>query len=196
VPAAHQRAAGDVRRTVTSPTLAAAHERADELFAKHGSVFGPDLTRYRGHVHRVIGLVGLQQQIPADAVHAFGTAAFFHDAAIWFDGTLDYLEPSASRAVAELGGAEHPQAGLVSALITEHHRLRTARHPDPLVEAMRRADLTDVCAGLIPVPGAGRKQYRQLVRKYPLVGFHPMMLRAVGRNARAHPLRPAPFLKF
>jgi hypothetical protein len=181
---------------VTSTTVDAAHERADELFAQHSSVFGEDLTRYRGHVHRVIGLVGLQQHIPADAVHAFGTAAFFHDAAIWFDGTLDYLEPSAARAVAELGGADHPQAALVSALITEHHRLRRARHEDPLVEALRRADLTDVCLGFIPVPGAGRKQYRQLVRKYPTVGFHPMLVRALGRNLRAHPLRPAPFVKF
>jgi hypothetical protein len=181
---------------VTSTTLDAAHERADELFAKHGTVFGGDLTRYRGHVHRVIGLVGLQQQIPADAVDAFGTAAFFHDAAIWFDGTLDYLEPSAARAVAELGGAEHPQAALVSALITEHHRLRRAKHADPLVEALRRADLTDVCAGFIPVPGAGRTQYRQLVRKYPMVGFHPMLVRAVGRAVKENPRRPLPFLKF
>lgn len=181
---------------MTSTTVDAAHERADELFAKHATTFGEDLTRYRGHVHRVIGLVGLQRGIPADSVEAFGTAAFFHDAAIWFDGTLDYLEPSAARAVAELGGTTHPQADLVSALITEHHRLRPAQHPDPLVEALRRADLSDVCAGLIPVPGADRKQYRQLVRKYPLVGFHPMLMRALGRNLRAHPRRPAPFLKF
>jgi hypothetical protein len=180
---------------VTS-TLDAAHERADELFAKHGTVFGGDLTRYRGHVHRVIGLVGLQQQVPAESVDAFGTAAFFHDAAIWFDGTLDYLGPSAARAVAELGGADHPQADLVSALITEHHRLRRARHSDPLVEALRRADLTDVCAGFIPVPGSGRKQYRQLVRKYPMVGFHPMLVRAVGRAVKENPRRPLPFLKF
>jgi hypothetical protein len=181
---------------VTSTTVRAAHERADELFAAHAPVFGPDLTRYRGHVHRVIGLVGLQREIPADVADAFGTAAFFHDAGIWFDSTLDYLEPSAARAVAELGGPDHPQAGLVSALIHEHHRLRPTRHPDPLVEAMRRADFTDVCVGLIPVPGAARQQYRQLVRTYPLVGFHAMLMRALGRNLRAHPLRPAPFLKF
>jgi hypothetical protein len=181
---------------VTSTTLDATHARAEELFAEHGSVFGDDLARYRGHVHRVIGLVGLQQQIPAESVNVVGTAAFFHDAAIWFDSTLDYLEPSAARAVAELGGADHPQAGLVSALITEHHRLRRARHTDPLVEALRRADLTDVCAGFIPVPGAGRKQYRALVRTYPMGGFHPMLVRALGRAVRENPRRPVPFLKF
>jgi hypothetical protein len=181
---------------MTRTTLDAAHDRAEDLFATHAAVFGDDLARYRGHVHRVIGLVGLQQQIPADVVDAFGTAAFFHDAAIWFDSTLDYLEPSAARAVAELGGADHPQADLVSALITEHHRLRTARHPDSLVEALRRADLTDACAGFIPVPGAGRKQYKALVRDYPMVGFHRMLVRALGRAVRENPRRPVPFLKF
>jgi hypothetical protein len=181
---------------VTGNTVDVAHERADELFARHATVFGDDLTRYRGHVHRVIGLVGLQREIPPEVAEAFGTAAFFHDAGIWFDCTLDYLPSSAARAVAELGGPAHPQADLVAALITEHHRIRRAKHPDPLVEAMRRADLTDACVGLIRVPGAGREEYRQLVRKYPTVGFHPMLVRALGRWVRENPRRPVPFLKF
>jgi hypothetical protein len=125
-----------------------------------------------------------------------GLAAFFHDAAIWFDGTWDYLEPSAERAVTELPEAERPYTGLVRALITEHHRIRRAHHDDPLVEAFRRADLTDVTAGLIGCPGVPRADYRALTAAYPARGFRPLLLGAFRRGLREAPLRPAPMLKF
>jgi hypothetical protein len=84
---------------------------------------------------------------------------------------------------------------LVSALISEHHRLRRAWHNDPLVEAFRRADLTDVTAGLI-APGVSRARYRALVAEYPADGLRPMLLKAFGRGLRESPLHPAPMVKF
>lgn len=172
-----------------------AHEIADALFEKNAAVFGADLPTYRGHVHRVIGLVGMQTTITAEHAEAVGVAGFFHDAAIWFDATWDYLPPSIARAVAELGGAQAPHAALVTALIDEHHRLRRARHADPLVEAFRRADLTDVSAGLVRAPGAGRRGYRGLTKEYPARGLRPMLLKAFGRGLRESPLHPVPMMK-
>lgn len=179
-----------------NPSIGRAHEVADQLFDRHADVFGPNRPTYRGHVHRVIGLVGLQTPVTDANAQALGVAAFFHDAGIWFDGTWDYLPPSARRAVEELGGPGAEQADLVAAMITEHHRLRRARHEDPLVEAFRRADLTDVSAGLIGLPGAKRKDYRALSAQYSSRGFRPMLVKAFGRGIKERPLHPLPMLKF
>lgn len=172
-----------------------AHAVADELFRTHAAVFGTDVETYRGHVHRVIGVVGLQRDIPDAVAGPLGLAAFFHDAAIWFDGTWDYLPPSVVRAVAALEGPDEQFAELVTAMISEHHRLRPARHDDPLVEAFRRADLADVTGGLVGAPGVSRQQYRALLRAHPARGFRPMLLRAFGRGLREAPLRPLPMLR-
>jgi hypothetical protein len=172
-----------------------AHDVADDLFERHREVFGDELETYRGHVHRVIGLVGLQTEVAEPVAGALGLAAFFHDSAIWFDGTWDYLPPSVQRATAELPESDREHAPLVAALIEEHHRLRPARHADPLVEAFRRADLTDVSASLVPSPGVTRAQYRELVGRYGADGFRPMLLRAFGRGLREAPLRPLPMMR-
>lgn len=175
-------------------TIKLAHDKADELFARHEAVFGTDLPVYRGHVHRVIGLVDAQCDVPEGLAAPLGIAAFYHDAGIWFDGTWDYLPPSARRAVADLPDPGH--AELVEALINEHHRMRKARHDDPLVEAFRRADLTDVSNGLIGCPGVPRSRFKELATEYPAKGFRPMLMRAFGNGLKEAPLHPVPMMKF
>jgi hypothetical protein len=172
-----------------------AHQVADELFDRHGAVFGTELPVYRGHVHRVVGLVELQVEVRAELTGVLGLAAFFHDAGIWFDGTWDYLPPSIRRATGALERGDRAHTDLVAAIIGEHHRLRRARHPGPLVEAVRRADLTDITAGAVPAPGVSRAAYRALVAEYPARGFRPMLLRAFGRGLREAPRHPAPMIK-
>lgn len=169
---------------------------ADELFNTHESVFGADLTPYRHHVHRLLGLVELQLDIQPELVRPLGIAAFFHDAAIWFDQTWDYLPGSIERAVAELRDDELQHADLVAALIDEHHRVRKARRSDAMVEAFRRADMADVYAPLLGAPGVKRSAYRDLVRRYPYEGFRRMLAKAFGRGLRENPLRPMPMVKF
>ena len=176
-------------------TIDTAHDTADQLFARYDGIFGGYTQVYRGHVHRVIGLVGLQVDVPDEVAGPLGLAAFFHDAGIWFDGTWDYLPPSSRRAAVELGTEGQRHAPLVTALIDEHHRLRPARHEDPLVEAFRRADLTDVANGLIPSKGVSRSQYRELVGRFPCRGFRPMLARAFVNGFRENPLRPMPMIK-
>lgn len=182
--------------TVPTASITRAHDVANELFERYASVFGQELPIYQGHVHRVIGLVGMQCDVPADAAGPLGLAAFFHDAGIWFDETWDYLPPSVLRATAELSETDKDHTELVTGLISEHHRLSRAHHDDPLVEAFRRADLTDVTAGLVTSPGVSRKQYQELLAEYPSLGFQLMVLKAFARGLRESPLRPMPMMKF
>jgi hypothetical protein len=182
-------------RDMAGSAVDRAHAVADDLFDRDAATYGADLARYRGHVHRVIGLVGHQCDVAEDKAYPLGVAAYYHDAGIWFDDIWDYLPPSIRRAVAELGPSAEHHAGLVTALIDEHHRIRRARSADPLVEAFRRADLIDVGRGLFAA-GVPRSTYGELRRRYPDTGFRRMLLRAFGRGLRADPLHPAPMLKF
>ncbi|HEY2223192.1 hypothetical protein [Actinomycetospora sp.] len=177
----------------TSP-IDQAHAVADTLFDRDAAAYGDDLGRYHGHVHRVIGLVGLQSDVPDDLAYPLGVAAYYHDAAIWLDDTWDYLPPSSRRAVAELEGDAQQHGRLVADLIEEHHRVRAARSTDPLVESFRRADLTDVSRAVL-APGVSRSGYRDLVRRFPDTGFRRMLLGAFVRGVRADPWHPAPMLK-
>lgn len=88
------------------------------------------------------------------------------DAGIWLDGTFDYLPPSSQPALEHLGTIDLSGEAVVRATILEHHRLRKARSAHPMVEAFRRADLTDLSGGLVPSPGVSFRDYRDLAKRY------------------------------
>ncbi len=149
-------------------------EVADALFERYQAEFGPSLAGYRGHVCRVIELAAKQVPLDSSSATLLGIAAFFHDAGIWMDGTFDYLPSSIERATHHLRDISHDQpadADLVRAIIHEHHRQRRAIHDNPLVEAFRRADLTDVSLGIVTCPNTSRAAYRSLLKRYPSHGF-------------------------
>ena len=175
-----------------------AQDVASELFERHGAEFGPSLAGYRGHVHRVIALTAKQVELDGSSAQLLGVAAFFHDAGIWMDGTFDYLPPSINRAMDHLtavGNEDPADADLVRAIIDEHHRQRRAKHDDPLVEAFRRADLTDVSFGLVSSPGTGRSEYRALLKQYPSAGFRRGLVAVSAKWTLRHPLNPFPMIK-
>lgn len=179
------------------PSLAEqVHTRIDQLFDRDQSVYGRDLAPYRGHVHRVAGLVAGQVDLRAEWVEAVAVASYYHDAAIWFDHTWDYLPGSKSRAAQELSESSHgTDIALVDAMIDEHHRLRHARHRHPLVEAMRRADAADVYRVGIPEP-ITRAQYGDLLARFPDAGLHRMLARGFVMGLRERKrLNPMPMLK-
>lgn len=181
---------------MSTDTVHLAHATADSFFERHRSAFGSDLDSYRGHVHRVIGLVAEQVELSAGTARALGVAAFHHDVAIWLDHTWNYIPPSIARAVCALDPADRPHAPLVEAIIGEHHRIRHARHDDPLVEAFRRADMADVYHPLARVPGGSRRSYAELVHAYPYVRFRRMLVAAFVRGLREDPRHPMPMVKF
>lgn len=173
-----------------------AHQAAEVLFERHATTFAGDLEPYSHHVHRVIGLIGLQVDIESELARPLGIAAFYHDAAIWFDNTWDYLPGSIGLALDELDSDDEELRALVTAMIDEHHRIRHAHHSHPLVEAFRRADMADVYSPVVGTPNVKRSEYRDLVREYPYDGFRRMLAKAFGRGLREHPFSPMPMVKF
>jgi hypothetical protein len=173
-----------------------AHRIADDLFAAYPTQFGVALCAYRGHVHRDIGLVGLQIDLDMDDAALLGVAAFFHDAGIWLDGTFDYLSPSIRRALDHLGSANPSDDAVVRATIMEHHRLRKARSVHPMVEAFCRADLTDLSGGLVPSPDVSFRDYRALANRYRSYRFRWRLTVIFLRWVVRHPFRPLPMVKW
>lgn len=175
---------------------AAVHDRINDLFDRDHDAYGRDLAPYRGHAHRVAALTMAQVEMRPEWVEPVAVAAYYHDAAIWLDKTWDYLPGSIEHAVAELNASGHADdAELVSAMIEEHHRVRSARNPHPLVEAMRKADFTDVYRAPMP-PQVTRGQYKQMLQDYPDAGLHLMLGRGfvMGLKERKR-LNPMPMVK-
>lgn len=171
------------------------HARIDELFERDAHVFSRDLAPYRGHAHRVAGLTMAQVEMRAEWVEAVAVASYFHDAAIWYDATWDYLPGSEERAAAELRTTGHEDdVELVTAMIDEHHRLRHARHDHPLVEAMRRADATDVYRAVMP-PRVARDDFRALLKRFPTAGLYGMLARGFAMGLKEHRRNPMPMVE-
>ena len=90
---------------------------------------------------------------------------------------------------------------LVAVLIGQHHRLRCIRsglEPE-IVEAFRRADLVDVCAGVWGLErraGLDPAFPAELAAAFPYAGFHGTLLRTALRWILRHPLRPLPMLRW
>jgi len=175
-------------------------ERIDALDAvldAHAAALGEDLRAYRNHAYRVVNLcVALR---PADdaRIGMIALAAAFHDLGIWTAHTFDYLEPSARLACDHLACSGHGDWQQdVSAMIREHHKVRrytgTAAE---VVEPFRRADWIDVSRGILRfgLPGA---RVREIFAKWPNAGFHRRLVQLTLKQARAHPLRPIPVLKW
>ncbi|MEW5809072.1 MAG: phosphohydrolase [Actinomycetota bacterium] len=166
---------------------------------------GADHTAYRNHVLRVLAFCdALHAASPLAAgepapstTEAYLTAAAFHDLGIWSAGTFDYLAPSV--ALARTWLHEHDCAedlpAPVTAMIQQHHKLRSAGSPSTPVEIFRRADVTDVSLGGVRF-GVPRAHYRAVCREWPNAGFHRRLVTLTIARARRHPGSPLPMVKW
>ena len=64
-----------------------------------------------------------------------------------------------------------------------------------LIEPFRRADWIDVSLGVLTF-GLPRERLREIFARWPNAGFHKRLVQLTLRQARAHPLRPLPVLKW
>jgi hypothetical protein len=64
-----------------------------------------------------------------------------------------------------------------------------------LIEPFRRADWIDVSRGLLTF-GLPRTRLRAIFARWPNAGFHKRLVQLTLREARRHPLRPLPVLKW
>lgn len=168
----------------------------EDVLEQHRHVLGRDFAGYRGHVYRTFNFaLALAGQPPSS--RGLALAAAFHDLGIWADGTFDYLEPSARRAVAyaRTHGLAVDPAELEQTVVS-HHKLTRYRGAEPArIEAFRRADWVDVSWGALRF-GLPRGWLREVRRAFPNAGFHRCLLRVGWRWVRAHPARPLPVLRW
>jgi hypothetical protein len=81
-------------------------------------------------------------------------------------------------------------------MIALHHKLTPCRgERDALVEAFRRADLTDLSFGRVRF-GLPRSYVREVRAAFPAAGFHGRVLQLVGGWALTHPFRPFPMMRW
>jgi hypothetical protein len=164
---------------------------------RHAAELGDDFTGYRNHAYRVANLCLALRPGDDAAVEKIAIAAAYHDIGIWTARTFDYLEPSARLACEDLGCAGHGDwQGDVEGMIREHHKIRRYRGGGAeLIEPFRRADWIDVSRGLLSF-GLPRERLRAIFATWPNAGFHRRLVRLTLREARAHPLKPLPVLKW
>lgn len=175
-------------------------ERIDALDAvleAHRAALGEDLQAYRNHAYRVTNLCLALQPADGARIGMIALAAAFHDLGIWTAHTFEYLEPSASLACDHLSCSGHGDwQQHVSAMIREHHKVRRySGTAAEVVEPFRRADWIDVSRGILTF-GLPRARLREIFAKWPNAGFHRRLVQLTLKQARAHPLRPIPVLKW
>lgn len=165
---------------------------------------GEHLEAYRNHVYRVINLTHhFHPSMTEEEANLLQVAGAFHDIGIWLDGTFDYLERSADHACAWL--SQHPDLGsrsleseqrFVRNLIHYHHKVFPVDDSvDPVAEAFRKADWTDV-TGLYFMANLPKAAQRELLTRFPEKGFRRMLARMAFSHARRNPRSPLPMMRW
>ena len=169
----------------------------DAVLENHAAALGADFIGYRNHAYRVVNLCLALQPAGESAVEKVALAAAFHDLGIWTAGTFDYLAPSVDLACRHLDGSGSTDwQSDIAGMIREHHKLRRYRGTGAeMIEPFRRADWIDVSRGVLSF-GLPRTLLREIFARWPNAGFHKRLLKLTLREARAHPSRPIPVLKW
>lgn len=169
----------------------------DELLAEWRPEIGRDFDGYRNHVYRVVNFCFAHGDFGDDDKKKIVIAGCFHDLGIWSDMTFDYIRPSIARAKEYLLQNDlHEWSDEIGSIIGEHHKLRRyAPSGNTLVEAFRRADLTDVSLGILK-SGLSSRTVRDVRQRFPNAGFHKCLLRVSSKWFIRHPLNPVPVLKW
>lgn len=169
----------------------------DAILTPFALAVGPDLPGYRNHIYRMLNFYCALRGIDGPPDEAVQIAAAFHDLGIWTDDTLDYLPPSVGLATHYLESHNRTELNSeVSALILEHHKVRSYRsvHVES-VESFRRADLIDVSLGLVHF-GLPRAFIKNVQSAFPDHGFHANLIRLSARQFLRSPLRPLPMFRW
>ncbi len=168
----------------------------ERVIQMHSADLGADLMAYRNHTYRVVNFC--LALFPAEfmQLEKLSTAAAFHDLGIWTHHTFDYLKPSVGLACAHLiGTGQDEWSAEITEMILQHHKLFPyRRHPQWLVEPLRRADLVDVSAGLVTF-GLPRELIREIYATWPTEGFHKRLVQLELARLRRYPWNPLPMVR-
>lgn len=177
----------------------------EQTFLPWRYYLGPAHDPYKGHVYRVFNFtreILERREVPEtygtaeEVQQRIAIAACYHDIAVWLNPTMDYLEPSCRRM--ELDLSKRDREGWkseITAMIMFHHKL-TPYHGEHevLVEAFRRADLVDVSLGVMR-SGVPKQYYKDVAQRFPNLGFHTGLAKALLRWGLRHPWNPLPMMK-
>ena len=172
------------------------HPRLDTLLTEWRDALNQDFTAYHNHCYRVLNyFAALSNRDDAESLDMAAIAVVFHDIGIWSHNTFDYLEPSTRLAAAWLLDHEmEDRIPEVTAMILNHHKV-TACSDDPMAEAFRRADWTDVTQGLRRF-GLPLKFVLEVMRTFPNAGFHLFLVKQSAKQVRNHPMNPLPMFRW
>jgi len=178
-------------------SLITSHPQLDAALKEWTEEIGPNFKAYRNHCYYVLNVVNALVQPTAEELNQVAIAAAFHDLGIWSDKTLDYLDPSASRARTYLvGNGRVDDLPAVEAMIQGHHKFTRCKGEHArLAEAFRRADWNFVSLGSIPM-GVPRELRKELVAAFPNDGFHNMLLKLGGAEFLRRPWKPLPMMRW
>jgi hypothetical protein len=112
-------------------------------------------------------------------------ALAYHDAAIWTDNVLDYLEPSKVLMEKTLGDAYTPkELRIMDEIIVEHHKVTDyaglSDAENDLINAVRKADWADASMGVIRF-GMPASLLEAAYDEVPEAGFHQILVDALVR---------------
>ena len=83
----------------------------------------------------------------------------------------------------------------IAQMVDDHHKLRPASGPWPLVEVFRQGDLVDFSLGLLRF-GLPASFVRDVKARIPNAGFHPRIMQLTLRQLRRDPLHLLPMMKW
>jgi hypothetical protein len=146
--------------------------------ARLADAIGGDLPAYRNHIYRVLTYAMHFMHGEERWRRPFAFALAYHDAGMWTDRNLAYLDPSI--AAAEAARRDHAAdlpARLIRDLILWHHKLTPYRGPEAAaVNALRKADWIDASQGMV-TKGIARADIARVNAALPALGFPEMLMR-------------------
>jgi hypothetical protein len=141
-------------------------------------MIGADFGGYRNHIYRVLtyAMHFLGDRPESRRVIAF--ALVYHDAGMWTDRDLAYLEPSEALAErARRADAPDLESETIRAIIHWHHKVTPFQGPNAeIVNAVRKADWIDASNGVVR-HGMTRAQIDAVMRVLPPLGFMDTLMR-------------------
>lgn len=160
-----------VKPIVSDPTV-------ERFLPPIAAAVGPDFAAYRNHIYRMLSYAEhFLGDEPRGREH-IAFALVFHEAGMWTDRELAYLEPSEAAAEGvRAQHAPHLDAELVANIIHWHHKLLSFAGPDAeIVNAARKADWIDASMGMVR-HGVPRKQVAAVEKAIPVLGFPEVLMR-------------------
>lgn len=167
----------------------------EDILSQNSSSLGTDFHTYRNHVYRIYALCLKMDNAPQQEAK-YAIAAAFHDLGIWTNQTFDYLKPSIDLAHQYLKDVDKTDwSEEIECMIDMHHKRSKYEGPyQQTVETFRRADWIDVTKGSKRF-GLSKSVYLDMVKTFPLLGFHKFLIIQTIKHFFKSPFNPLPMFK-